>query len=65
MEYNGYVIEGDGTYGMKLIKGIGRGAIPVELRGAFTNITSARKAIDLSLLKKEKNNGEVVNSDRD
>lgn len=64
MEYQGYNIEGDGTFGMKLIKTIGRGSLPTELRGVFTTDYMARKAIDVSLaLKKEKNNGEVVLSD--
>lgn len=64
MEYSGYNIEGDGTFGMKLIKTVGRGSLPMELRGVFTTDYMARKAIDVSLaLKKEKINGEVVLSD--
>lgn len=60
-EYEGYIIEGDKTFGMKLIKAVGRGSVPSELRGFFTSDYMARKAIDGVLaLKKEKSNGEVV-----
>jgi hypothetical protein len=60
MEYNGYNIESDQTFGMKVIKNIGRGALPMELRGVFTTTHAAQRAIDISLVKKEKTNGEVV-----
>lgn len=62
VEYNGYQIDTDGTYGMKMIKTIGRGSLPLELRGVFTNTYMAKKAIDISLAikNKEKDNGEVV-----
>jgi hypothetical protein len=63
MEYAGYMIEGDGTYGMKLIKTIGRGSLPLELRGNFSSTREARKAIDLCKTKKEKVDGEDNNSD--
>lgn len=60
-EYRGYNIEGDGTFGMKIIKSIGRGALPLDLRGNFTSDGAARKAIDLVVIAKEKSdNGEVV-----
>lgn len=62
MEYKGYRIVGDGTYGMKLIKHIGRGACPKELLGSFSSTSQAIKAIDLSLGKKEKLNVEDISS---
>jgi len=62
IEYNGYQIDTDATFGMKVIKTIGRGSLPLELRGVFTNTYMAKKAIDISLAtkNKEKANGEVV-----
>lgn len=45
-EYKGYSIENDGTYGMKEIKSIGKGALPLVLRGNFTKTSLAQKAID-------------------
>ncbi len=60
MEYKGYRIVGDGTYGMKLIKHIGRGACPKELLGAFTGYNTAMKAIDMVLGRKEKDNVEDI-----
>jgi hypothetical protein len=55
----GYNIEGDGTFGMKIIKSIGRGALPMELRGSFTSHTAAKRIIDILHSKKEKPNAEV------
>lgn len=46
LEYNGYKIVGDGTYGCKEVKSIGRGAIPNSLRGQFTTEKMAKQAID-------------------
>lgn len=51
-EYNGYKIVGDGTYGYKEIKSIGRGAVPLVLRGVFTSEKVARQAIDYHLATK-------------
>lgn len=48
-EYKGYSIVGDGTFGNKLIKSIGKGALPKSLKGAFTNHQNAARAIDLYL----------------
>lgn len=45
-EYSGYKIVGDGTYGYKEVKSIGRGAIPNSLRGQFTTEKMAKQAID-------------------
>lgn len=63
MEYNGYNIEGDGSFGMKLIKTIGRGSLPLELRGSFQSVRDARRAIDIIRSKKEKPNAEVFSTD--
>jgi|JI10StandDraft_1071094.scaffolds.fasta_scaffold647062_2 hypothetical protein len=60
MEYKGYNIVSDGTYGMRVIKGIGRGALPKDLNGAFSSDKTARKAIDLIVAKKEIKYGEVL-----
>jgi hypothetical protein len=46
MEYNGYRIIHDGTFGMKSIQNIGRGALPNSLKGAFSTAKEAMKAID-------------------
>jgi hypothetical protein len=58
MEYKGYSIEGDGTFGMKVIKYPGRGgAIPHCLEGSFTKAQEAMFAIDQYLLiKQERDN---------
>lgn len=60
MEYKGYKIVGDGTYGMKYIKHIGRGACPKELLGSFTSFSQAMKMIDLVLSKRGKDNVEDI-----
>lgn len=54
MEYKGYRIEGDGTFGMKVIKKIGiGGGLPVVLEGSFTKALTAQHAIDQYILLKE------------
>lgn len=53
MEYKNYLIEGDGSFGLKKIKQNGSGALPIALRGHFTNDLSAIKAIDIYLIEKE------------
>ncbi len=63
MEYAGYMIEGDGTFGMKFIKPIGRGSIPMELRGSFTSVPMAQRVIDIFNSKKDKPNAEVSSAD--
>jgi hypothetical protein len=63
MEYAGYMIEGDGTFGMKYIKPVGRGSVPLELRGSFTTINAAKRMIDILHSKKEKPNAEVNSTD--
>ena len=49
MEYKGFNIEGDGTFGMKLIKPIGKGSVPAALRGMYTKSIFAERDIDLHL----------------
>lgn len=46
MEYKGYKIESDGTFGHKVIKPVGRGSVPESLRGSFTTNVFAMKQID-------------------
>lgn len=49
IEYKGYTIVGDNTYGMKEIKPVGKGSVPGDLRGKFTSVYMAQKTIDLYL----------------
>ena len=46
MEYKGYKIEGDRTFGMFLIKTIGAGSLPDVLKGSFTRTSEAQLAIN-------------------
>ena len=46
MEYQGYKIVGDGTFGHMVIKSIGPGAIPRDLSGAYTSSEIAQRAVD-------------------
>lgn len=55
MEYKDYKIVGDGTFGNLHIKGEGKGALPMVLRGSFTNYVNAKRAIDS--YRKAVNNG--------
>lgn len=52
VEYNGYRIVSDGTYGHMEIKQVGRGAIHLSLRGKYTTERVARQAIDNHLASK-------------
>jgi len=65
MEYRGYKIEGDGTFGMKLIKPLGRGTVPKPLRGQYTGYREAKEAIDSyeSTKVKGQKNGEAKTTD--
>jgi hypothetical protein len=47
LEYRGYLIVGDGTYGYKEIKPAGKGSVHLSLRGAYTTAVFAKKAIDM------------------
>lgn len=54
MEYKGYMIVGDGTFGMKMIKKPGQGGtIPKMLEGAYSSVINAKKAIDIYATIKE------------
>ena len=55
-EYEGFKIDGDGTFSMKVIKPVGKGSIPVALRGSYTSTREAEVAIDRYLANKEKYN---------
>lgn len=60
MEYNGYRIEHDGSFGMYTIKPLGRGSTPKELKGRYTDYGAAKDAIDAShASKKGKTNGKA------
>lgn len=45
-EYKGFLIESDGTFSMRKIKPIGKGSVPMVLRGSYTNTAFAMQAID-------------------
>ena len=57
-KYNGYEIANDQTFGHKVIKAIGKGALPKLLKGSFTNTREAEIAIDRYLGTKGTKNGE-------
>jgi hypothetical protein len=50
-EYKGYRIVSD-TEGYKEIRSVGRGAVPLTMRGQFTTEKVARQAIDYHLATK-------------
>lgn len=58
-EYRGYAIEGDGTYGQKVIKPIGKGSVHLNLRGSYTTVAFAKRAIDVFLTQKDVPNGKA------
>lgn len=51
-QYEGFNLEHDGTMGMISVKAVGRGSVPVKLRGDYTSYTQAMKAVDQHLLEK-------------
>lgn len=57
MEYGKYRIVNEGMGNMYVIKPLGRGAIPKELRGRYTSWGAAKQAIDL--YEGSKNNGKT------
>lgn len=59
MEYRGYQIIHDGTFGYKEIKPTGRGSVPLPLRGIWTTSRDAQKAIDAEVNKKDVVNAEA------
>lgn len=58
MEYKGYKLESDGTYGYVSIKATGKGSVHKNLRGLYTTRAFAQKDID-SHLNKGDNNGKA------
>lgn len=63
-EYKGYSIKSADGWGMKAIHSIGAGAIPKALKGTYTNLREAVKAIDLYLTEKETQNAKASSSGR-
>ena len=63
-EYKGFMIEGDGAFGLKKIRRNGSGALPNALLGLFTNSEFARRAINQHMMEKEKPDGEKVSTSR-
>lgn len=61
MEYNGYALDRDNR-GLFAIKPIGRGSVPKPLRGLFTSVKEAAKAIDSCQTSKEKTSGKAESS---
>lgn len=61
-EHRGYKIEPDKTFGNKVIKQNGSGALPKALRGSFTNHKQAASAIDIYLASKGNKNAKENNS---
>jgi hypothetical protein len=59
IEYKNYNIIHDPRLNMKFIKIIGKGSVPLELRGYFTSAPIAIRAIDGWLKKKGVSNGEA------
>jgi hypothetical protein len=49
VEYGGYKIQHDGTFGMYTIKPQSKGSVPKELKGRFTSYGAAKLIIDASL----------------
>ena len=58
-EYKGYKIVHDGTMGYKSIKAIGKGSVPIHLRGVYTKAVFAHNDIDKHISLKESNNGKA------
>lgn len=62
MEYNGYKIVSDGVYGYFNIKPLGKGSVPIQLRGTYTNVIFAQKGVDAYLSEKGNKNVKVESS---
>ncbi len=54
IEYKGYNIVGDGTFGYKQVKPIGKGSVHLALRGNYTDHKAAMRAIDRVVAEKGK-----------
>lgn len=65
MDYRGFNIKIDGTFGMYQIKHRGRGTLATALRGSYTKTSEAMKTIDNYLKAKgDTNDGEEEQCDR-
>lgn len=62
MEYKDYKIVADGVYGYFNIKPVGKGSVPIQLRGTYTSRVFAQKGIDAYLSEKGKKNVKVESS---
>ncbi len=62
LEYNGYKITSGPDARLKKVEAIGRGSVHLSLRGFYTSVREAQKAIDLYLNKKEAESGETNSS---
>jgi len=69
IEYEGYKVVGDGAYGFKEIKAIGKGSVHLSLRGKYTGTNQAKRAIDFFLasqpIKKVVKKGETKDGGED
>lgn len=67
MDYRGYIVRPLGTFPMLTIHSKGSGALPLALRGDFTDIREAHHAIDayLDSLKKGGRNGKAKDAGTD
>lgn len=45
-EYKDHLIVGDGTFGYQEIKPVGKGSVHLSLRGKYTSVNTAKRAID-------------------
>lgn len=57
LEHKGYAIVNDVASPLKRVEAIGRGSVHLSLRGYYTSLKEAMKAIDLFLINKEDGNG--------
>jgi len=60
--YRDYKIVSSGKPFSLVIKPVGRGSVPSDLKGSYTNSTFAMQKIDAFLDKKEKGRGAEKNS---
>lgn len=60
LEYKGYQIVGDGTFGNYLIKPLGKGSVHLSLRGTYTSSGVAKRSIDQYESKKVDKGGKSV-----
>ena len=64
MEYKGFNIKNDGSFGYKTIHNVGSGTLPTKLKGLFTTVTFAKKAIDIYTSEKEKSDAGAKSTSR-